>query len=421
MTMTSLLVLEYMTALGMTMVLLFLDSRYSRRTTVLAVYGVTALAMAAVAVLYRTAGVDAAVRGYSLVVHVPALLLFMFLSRYRGWRLVFQFMSAILFCMLIQHIGGVACYLWGDGPAVILLAYAIPTAGAIWFLIRFLRPLLFRVLLELKQGWWLMCLVLAAYYAIVIYLIPGYVGVERSSTVLKPVISLLVVGFYSVLMVLFSDTWRAAETRHSAQLSAMQVSALRGRVEATRATEEAIHIERHDMRHQLQAVAGMVEKGERAQALAFIGASQERLDALKPVRWCQNPVLDAIFSSYLEQAKRQGIQVEASLAVPESLPVDAMELSTVFANALENAIHACADVPEGERKLVCRCLNHPQLMFEVANTYAGQVRFDADGLPVADQPGHGVGTRSIAAFCEKHDASCAYEAKDGWFRIRVVL
>lgn len=165
----------------------------------------------------------------------------------------------------------------------------------------------------------------------------------------------------------------------------------------------------------------MVEKGERAQALAFIGASQERLDALEAVRWCQNPVLDAIFSSYLEQAKRQGIQVEASLAVPESLPVDAMELSTVFANALENAIHACADVPEGERKLVCRCLNHPQLMFEVANTYAGQVRFDADGLPVSNQPGHGVGTRSIAAFCEKHDASCAYEAKDGWFRIRVVL
>lgn len=214
---------------------------------------------------------------------------------------------------------------------------------------------------------------------------------------------------------------RTADLWAKADILSTQVSALQGRVEATHATEEAIRIERHDMRHQLQVVAGMVEKGESAQALAFIGASQERLDARKPVRWCQNPVLDATFSSYLEQAKRQGIQVETSLAVPEILPVDVLELSTVFANALENAIHACADVPEGQRKLICRCLNSPQLMFEVMNTYSGQVRFDAGGLPMSNRRGHGVGTRSIAAFCEKHGAVCSYEAKDGWFRIRVVL
>lgn len=214
---------------------------------------------------------------------------------------------------------------------------------------------------------------------------------------------------------------RTAEVWAKADMLSTQVFALRSRVEATRAAEEAMRIERHDMRHQLQVVAGMVEKGEIAPALDFIGASQERLDAVKPVRWCQNPVLDAVFSSYLEQARRQGIQVEASLAIPEALPVDALELSAVFANALENAIHACACLPEGQRKIVCRCLNRPQLMFEVANPYSGQVSFDAGGLPVSTRRGHGIGTRSIAAFCEKHGALCSYEAKDGWFRLRVVL
>ena len=132
-------------------------------------------------------------------------------------------------------------------------------------------------------------------------------------------------------------------------------------------------------------------------------------------------MLDAIFSSYFSQAQQQGIQVEASLVVPDKLPVDAVELSTVFANALENAIHACAELPEGERKIVCKCINRPRLMFEVANTCVGEVRLDQNGLPVTGRRGHGMGTRSIAAFCEKHGAVCSYEQKDGWFRIQLIL
>ena len=51
--------MEYMTVLGMNMVLLFLDSRYSRRRTVLVVYSTMFAAMIAVAVVYRTAGLKA--------------------------------------------------------------------------------------------------------------------------------------------------------------------------------------------------------------------------------------------------------------------------------------------------------------------------------------------------------------------------
>lgn len=212
-----------------------------------------------------------------------------------------------------------------------------------------------------------------------------------------------------------------AEAWARAELLAAQVSALESRVSATRAAEEAIRIERHDLRHRLQIVAEMVEKDEKDSALSFLGAAQTRLKELKPSRWCQNLVLDAVFSSYFEQAKQQHIEVEASLAIPDELPVDAAELSTVFANALENAIHACVELPEGERRISCKCLNHPGLMFEVTNTYAGEIHLDSDGIPLSSRLGHGFGTRSIAAFCEKHGAALSFEAKDGLFRMRVIL
>lgn len=162
--MIELFVMEYMTALGMTMVLLFLDSQYPRHRTIPAVYGTMIVAMVAVAIIYWEAGMETIVRIYPLIVHTPAFLLLLKLSRFRGWRLIFQLFSIILFCALIQHGTGLVYYLSGGNVWICILAYVGLTAAVIWFLLRFLRPLFFQTLLELQRGWWLMCLVLAAYY-----------------------------------------------------------------------------------------------------------------------------------------------------------------------------------------------------------------------------------------------------------------
>lgn len=181
--------MEYMTVLGMNMVLLFLDSRYSRRRTVLVVYSTMFAAMIAVAVVYRTAGLKATLWLYPLLAHVPSLLLILVLSRFRGWRLIFQLLSAILFCTVILHGSALAFYFSGRNLLVLILSCAVLTIGVLLLLIRVLRPLFFQILMELQHGWWLMCLVMAGYYTIVIYLIPGYVGSELTSTILKPAIS----------------------------------------------------------------------------------------------------------------------------------------------------------------------------------------------------------------------------------------
>lgn len=419
--MVELFIMEYLTALGMTMVLLFLDSRYSRWRTILTVYGTVVLVMAAVAALYRVAGIEATIRLYSLIAHVPSLLLFLALSRFRGWRLVFQILSAILFCTLIHHgavlahclLGG---YFWG-----LFLSYIVLSAGVIWFLIRFLRPLFLQTLMELRRGWWLICLVIAIYYVIVIYLIPGYVGSARDSTIIKPAVSLLMVGFYSILMFLFSSIRKEAEARHSAQLSALQLSALRSRMEAVKAAESAIRTERHDLRHRLQAVTELVSRGDNDAALDFLDAAQKRLDEQKEIRWCRPPVLDAVFSSYIDQAQNQGILVEANIALPDTLPVDEGELAIVLANALENAIHANMDLPQEQRKIRCKMMGNPGVMLEISNPCTGNIAFDSNGLPMAKREGHGLGVQSISAFCRKNGAVCQFDLTDGWFRFRLVL
>ena len=46
-------------------------------------------------------------------------------------------------------------------------------------------------------------------------------------------------------------------------------------------------------------------------------------------------------------------------------------------------------------------------------------QFDKYNRPIADSMIHGIGTHSIAAYCEKYDAICEYSAQDGWFSIQI--
>lgn len=60
-------------------------------------------------------------------------------------------------------------------------------------------------------------------------------------------------------------------------------------------------------------------------------------------------------------------------------------------------------------------------MFEIENPYHGQISFRKNGLPKPHESNHGIGTRSIMAFCEKHNAFYAFSAQGGWFKLVITL
>ena len=419
--MVELFIMEYLTVLYMIMAFLFMDSRYSRRRTIFIVSSVTLLLMAAVAVLHRAVDRDAAFWIFAITIHIPLILLLFTLSRFRGWRLIFQQLSVVLFCTLIHHTSELVYYLSDSRFWVLVLSCVVLSTGVIWFLVRFLRPLFFQILLELHRGWWLICLVMATYYIISVYLIPGYAGFDPRSTIIKPAIGLLILGVYSILMFFFTSIKNEMEARHNAQMSALQLSALQSRMEAVKAAENAIRTERHDLRHRLQAVAELVLRGDKDAALDFLDAAQKRLDDQKEIRWCRPPVLDAVFSSYFDQAQNQGISVEAKISLSDTLGVNEGELAIVLANALENAIHANLDLPPEQRKIRCKMVCTPGVMLEISNPCAAAVTFDSNGLPVAQREGHGLGVQSISAFCQKTGAVCQFSLTDGWFQLRLTL
>lgn len=355
-------------------------------------------------------------------VTLPYILVTLWCSQYRDFRAAFSIITGLfvgcigtanemLTELLLQHTKYCEYYSF----AVRVISFFL-----MFFILRRFSATYRQMLHQLNRSWGILCLIPFSVFITMLYAISNS---ANSVTIIVLFYGLLVAcsGAYYLMYLFFDRVQKENSARYEAQLSTLQVSALRNRMEAVRVAENAIRTERHDLRHRLQAVAELVSRGDKKSALEFLDAAQRRLDEQKEIRWCRPPVLDAVFSSYFDQAKNQGILVEANIALPDTLPVDEGALAIVLANALENAIHANLKVPQGQRQIRCKMVATPSVILEISNPCAGDVSFDGDGLPITRQSGHGLGVQSISAFCRKNGAVCHFDLTDDWFRLRLVL
>lgn len=356
-----------------------------------------------------------------LTLVTPYTLATVWCSKYRGFRTVFSVANGAYVGCICGVNGYVAQALEPD-VAWLPLAVRIVSLILLYFVLKKFARTCRKMLRQLDYGWVILSLIPIVTSLLLLY--TNYVYFRQdplpAAIVLYGLIVVCACAYY-LMYLFFERVQQEDEARRNAQLSALQLSALQSRMEAVQTVEETIRIERHDLRHRFLTIAELVTQGKTQEALAFIGTAQTQLEERKPVHWCRPPVLDAVFSSYFSQAQRKGIRVDARIALADKLPVDEAELAIAFSNALENAIHACMRLPEERRAIHCRVISHPGLMFEFSNPYTGIVRFDEDGLPISARHGHGIGSHSIAAFCQKHGGSYHYTAEDGRFTLQVVL
>lgn len=388
---------------------------------IMAVYSVWVIGSSAVLLLLG--GELLLLRLFFLTISIPATFLTYWAANDTPAQAVFNYMTQILVSALSASMIRWLTESIGLSGQVNLLLMCIFYLTVIYLEWRFLRQP-FRMLVQVMPArWGVLTLIPCVFcgYLILVSSWPGsYLENEAQRVYVYAAVIPLVIVYIAVFKSLLAQ-YRIQMERQSTTLLTVQISALKEKLKKVKEVEEGIRIQRHDLRHQLQAVTELVSRGDKDAALDFLDAAQMRLDEHKEIRWCRPPVLDAVFSSYFDQAKNHGISVEAKISLPDTLPVDEGELAIVLANALENAIHANLALPQEQRKIRCKIMGTPGVMLEISNPYVGDISFDNSGLPITKREGHGLGVQSISAFCRKNGAVCQFEQADGWFRLRLVL
>lgn len=179
---------------------------------------------------------------------------------------------------------------------------------------------------------------------------------------------------------------------------------------------------RHDMRHHLLALSGILQNSDNAHAEEYIKSLVERLEDTENVIYCENQIINAVLSSYITKAKKIGCTLDTQISIPEKLHIKDVDLCVILSNALENAVHACEKEEEGCRRLKIKIDMHNALRINIKNCCKKAVVFDSDGLPITTSTqNHGMGIKSIVRTVTKYNGifKCAYA--DDEFTLNILL
>ena len=355
---------------------------------------------------------------------LPSLIVFYILSKYKDGRFFFAFCLVDTTSLEILYV------------SQILNFYTTPDTYIVMFLIRLIAFPLLEILIVKKlkaifadvqkhtpKIWWTFTVISAIFYVLLTLMMNSPCSITERPEYLPAMILvfLLMPIIYVDIFHTLIQMRRAHETNERADILQLQVNNITQRAAEFSQANEKFRIERHNFRHKMQTIAGLVERHQYDALTELVVDYINAMRATQVKRYCTFTVLDAVFSVYLQRAEGDGINVTTMLDLPESLPANEAELAAVIANALENAINACESMPEQERFIKVQTISEPCFMLQISNSFNGKVEFDESGVPVNREEEHGFGTRSIVAFCEKHSIFYEFKAENNVFSLRLIF
>ena len=336
---------------------------------------------------------------------------------------IFKCLSQLLLSLYLIISMTLLNTLWGGTlrSSAILLLFSY--AAMILLKFFFLRSYFLDRIEIITKGWGILALIPSSFLLLVMVLIlyPTHYTQNPSFAILFYLSGAVILIIYYAVFQYLQTQYQYQMDEQTREIWEIQMQGIKKHAEDTKRNAEEVKRIWQETHQMLSGIAALAKEGNAEAILSFVAASSALNPLTAPAHYCSDPILNATLTAYLGKAENSGITVKLHLAIPEMLPVDSAELSICFANALENAIKACEELPKNERKIIIRCIHKPAFMFEIENPYKGRITFGRNGLPNPTQSGHGIGTRSIMAFCEKHNAFYDFSAEGGWFKVMITL
>lgn len=230
--------------------------------------------------------------------------------------------------------------------------------------------------------------------------------------------------FFIIARLLNSETELMRAQRTEKELSEYIDIQRRGYDKVVRKMEVAREY-RHDMRHHLAVIDGLAKQGDCGKIIEYTCKLNGSFDNIQNTDYCKNPEINAIISEYINRAESEGCRITRNFILPGSIPFEEKDVCLVLANTIENAINACAALPEEKRyiNITAEYIDGHKLLISVENPCSNAPRFDEDGLPITDKnpDEHGIGLRSVKRIAEKYNGFLRCMLENGVFVFRAAL
>lgn len=200
-----------------------------------------------------------------------------------------------------------------------------------------------------------------------------------------------------------------------------QVRMYQNQLELMQISQEKVCSLRHDMKHHLQLLYSMAEKGEKEKALQFLKDMQVSLENPKQHIQSGNEDVDTILNYNWDKAEQLGVKMDCKVSISEELSIPMYDSSILLGNLLSNAIEAATKTEEGDVSLRL-LVEKNMLALQVKNSYDGVLKRKGDEfLSTKKEKGHGIGLRNVRELVERRQGSFQVDYDEKEFRVEVMI
>lgn len=223
---------------------------------------------------------------------------------------------------------------------------------------------------------------------------------------------------------LYAQQGQRLEVQRTAEVAAMDrmLRTQHSQYLASRRSIEEINRKYHDLKHWTTALRTEIDPARKAD---YLDQLEESIRAYGSRVETGNTVLDTILTAKATECAQQHITLTPVVDGGVVDFIDAVSLSALVGNALDNAVEASLRIEAVEQRLI-RVLVRGHDGFVVMrfeNYFEGELAFH-DGLPGTskdDTLHHGYGLRSMRQIAESYGGSLTVHAADGWFTVRILI
>lgn len=137
-----------------------------------------------------------------------------------------------------------------------------------------------------------------------------------------------------------------------------------------------------------------------------------------------NMIVDTIINDTIEKCKDLGITIEVNGMFPENFKVSNMDVTTIFSNAIINAVEAAAKCKQMDKTVKISIRNtEKKSMIEMENPIEESLSIEKGILRTTkkDNLNHGFGIMNIRHCLEKYNGILEFERKEKYIYTRIIV
>lgn len=304
-----------------------------------------------------------------------------------------------------------------QSPTLMLISTAIYTVSLLLRLLFWigawlvLRRFLEKIPSHLNIKTWLIIdmLILASFVAIftIIYFMP------ENTAIVYPICGASIFSSFGC-MYLAAYIYDSMQTAYRVQQMETQRDYYKERI----AEEERVRSIYHDLKNHLLVMESRQNTAETRQMAETL---RSQIADYEDYVHTGNEFLDIILKDKAAKAREKQIDFSALVDFKGMDFIEPLDISTIFSNALDNAMEASERLPEDQRLVTVKAERvRDMLIITVENNTLPGTR-PAEGTTKKDRFVHGFGIPNIKKAVEKYDGQCSFHQGDGTYLLKILI